>query len=155
MGRVEFRRPCPPLQAPRLHGSQEGRTRGDYVSSLLALPCRCRCGSVDCGVEGAGGAFTAGSGQPSLASSAAEREQGGGGGRRGTCPLWTCWPLAPAACDPGVGIDDMALHGDSQPPRCGQKHRGATPEAHELQHHLVASRKEWRVVDQRIRGPPG
>ena len=31
VGRVEFRRPCPPLQAPRLrlHGSQEGHARGD------------------------------------------------------------------------------------------------------------------------------
>ena len=41
MGRVEFRRPWPPLQAPRLcpHGGQEGRAGGDYVYSMLALLC--------------------------------------------------------------------------------------------------------------------
>ena len=50
-------------------------------------------------------------------------------GARGACPLWTWWPSAAAACDPGVGIDAAALHGYSRPPRCGQKHRGATPGA--------------------------
>ena len=44
---------------------------------MLALPCCRRCGSVDCGDEGDGGAFATGSGEPSLASSVAE--PGGGG----------------------------------------------------------------------------
>ena len=41
MGRVEFTRPWPPLQAPRLclHSSQEGRAGREEVSSMLALLC--------------------------------------------------------------------------------------------------------------------
>ena len=62
MGRVEFRRPWPPLQAPRLCplGGQEGRAGGDQVSSVLALPCYRRGGSVDADGEGAGGASATG-----------------------------------------------------------------------------------------------
>ena len=73
MGRVEFRQPWPPLQAPRLcpHDGQDGRAGGDYVSSELALPC-CRCGgSVDWDGEGAEGASAIGSEELPPAASAA------------------------------------------------------------------------------------
>ena len=82
VGWVEFRRPWPPLQAPRLclHGSEEGRARGDKVSSVLALPCCRRNGSVDWGGEGGEGASANGLEDPPLAVPAATR--GGGGGVR-------------------------------------------------------------------------
>ena len=56
MGQIEFRRPCPPLQAPRLflHSNQEGHE----VSSVLALPCFRHCGSVGYDGEGAKGTPT-------------------------------------------------------------------------------------------------
>ena len=109
MGRVDFRRPWPPLQAPRtcLHGSREGRARGDEVSSVLALPCCRCCGSVGWGGEGAEGASATGSEEPSLASPAAT----GAGGARRACPLLTWWPSAWAACVPKAGIDAAARHG--------------------------------------------
>ena len=47
MGRVEFRRPCPPLQAPRLslHSGQEGRARelSLFRAGLAVLPPRRQC----------------------------------------------------------------------------------------------------------------
>ena len=65
MGRVEFRRPYPPLQAPRLcpHSNQEGCKGGDSVSSVLALLCCCCCGSdsEDCAGGGAEGVSASGS----------------------------------------------------------------------------------------------
>ena len=57
MGRVEFRRPWPPLQAPRLclHGGQEGRAGG--TRSLPCLPYRAAAAAaVWTGVAGAEGA---------------------------------------------------------------------------------------------------
>ena len=83
MGRVEFRRPCPPLQAPRLSllGGQEGRAGGDYVSSVLALPCCRRGGSVDWDGDAAGGASAIGS-EGGGGARCAVRGLCGGGGRR-------------------------------------------------------------------------
>ena len=130
MGRVNFRRLCPPLQAPFLilHGSQEGRARGDWASSVLALPCCRHRGSVDCGGKGAKGPLATRSEEPTIASLAAERV-GGGGGLGGACPQWTWRPSAAAACDTEVEFVAAARRGYSGPPRCGEKHRGATPEA--------------------------
>ena len=64
MGRVQFRHPCPRLQAPCLclHGGQEGLAGRDYISSLLALPCCSRRGgSVDWDGGVAEGTFAIGS----------------------------------------------------------------------------------------------
>ena len=82
MGRVEFRRPCPPLRAPRtsLHGGQEGRAGGDEVSPVLALPCCRRGGSVDWDGDAAGGASATGS-EGGEAPSAGPPAACGGGGR--------------------------------------------------------------------------
>ena len=77
---------------------------------------RRRGGRVRHGVRGA---------SPRVASC---RAGGGGGGGR-ACPLWTWWPSAAAACVPGVGIDAAVRRGYLGPPRRGQKHLGAMPEA--------------------------
>ena len=81
MGRVEFRRPWPPLQAPRLclHGGKEGQAGGDSVSSVLALPCCRRGGSEHWDGEGAEGASAVGSEELPPAAPAAACDGGGGG----------------------------------------------------------------------------
>ena len=79
---------------------------------MLALPCCRRCSSVDCGDEGAEGAFATGSKESSLASSVPVR------GRK-ACPLWIWWPPAVAVCDPGVAINAAARRGHSRPLSCG------------------------------------
>ena len=82
MGRVEFSRPWPPLQTPRLcpHGGQKGRAGGDEVSYVLAMPCCRRCSNVDWGGGGAEGASAIGSEE--LPPTAPTTACGGGGRAR-------------------------------------------------------------------------
>ena len=46
MGRVEFRRPWPPLQAPRLVRMAAMRDELEGTRSLLCLPCRAAADAV-------------------------------------------------------------------------------------------------------------
>ena len=97
MGRVEFRRLSPSIQAPGLclHGGQEG------------LGWRRRRGRVRHWVRGGG------------PSDCVARRSLGGAGVRVACPLPTLWPLAEAAVDSAGGIVAAAERGRSGQLRCG------------------------------------
>ena len=86
---------------------------------MLAVPCCRRCGSMDSGGKGAEGACHRVRGAlPRVAGCGV-----GGGGRSMSAmdlSAFGCGRLRPRGGD--------CRHGYSGPPRCGEKHRGATPD---------------------------
>ena len=121
-----------PTSPPPEYAQQPGGTS----QTLPCLPCRAAAAAaVWTAVVKAQEARSPRGQRSPPSSSAAER---GGGGRN-----MSAMDLVAFGCgclNPGVGTDAAALHGYSEPPRCGQKHWEATPGAQPLTAGVVLRR---------------
>ena len=113
MGRVEFRRPWPPLQAPAFARTA---ARRDEPEATSYLPCGAATAAAVW--NGMGGALRA---RPPLGHRSPPRMRrplfvGGGGGAGQPVTLWL---LVVAAVAPAGGIVSAATRGRSQLLKCG------------------------------------